>query len=261
IDRVFIALHGAEGEDGHIQAWLKMAGIPFTGSPMAASALCMDKVFTKTICTHAGVTCLPNVVFHDVIDSASVGFGYPRCIKPLREGSSFGVVRVDGQQDWARLCAEAMRYGDQWMVEPWVDGREFTVGIIQDQALPVIEVVITDGGFYDFEHKYNKGAVSYEVPCNLPKKEQLTLQKLSLDAYVATGCCGWARADFMQDHDGRIWFIEINTVPGLTRKSLVPRAAAAVGLSFAEMVLTILADTLPRSSCRLFEGAEQYMLN
>ncbi len=240
-DRVFIALHGDDGEGGLVQAWLTSQGITYTGSGMAASSLCMDKTKTKAVCAMFGVPCLPQVAAS--AGPKHVDFPLPWCLKPNREGSSLGVVRINAVSEWTDAYAQAGAFSGEGLIEPWIEGREFTVGLLFGQALPVVEIAVADG-FYDYQHKYASSAVRYEVPCVLDVAEQERLQHWAKQAFEVLGCRGWARADFIQDAQGQCWFLEMNTVPGMTPKSLVPQAAAALGMDFKTLVGLILADTL-----------------
>lgn len=240
-DRVFIALHGDDGEGGLVQAWLTALGIPFTGSDMAASSVCMDKTMTKAVCAMHGIPCLPQVPITTALPELS--FPYPVCVKPNREGSSLGVVRVDSDAALPDAIAAARTYGHDCYIEPWVSGREMTVGLLLGQALPVIEIVVEDG-FYDYQHKYKSNKVRYEVPCQLAEAQQQQLQAWAVKAFDVLGCRGWARADFIADAQGQFWCLEMNTVPGMTPKSLVPQAAQAVGIDFNTLVGLILTETL-----------------
>nr|WP_266100815.1 D-alanine--D-alanine ligase [Marinobacter nauticus] len=244
-DRVFIALHGRGGEDGTLQAILGQAGIPYTGSEVLASALAMDKLRTKYVFEGCG---LPTPAFRAM---TSVGeakdivtaLGSPLSVKPAHEGSSIGIRKVSSAAELAEAYEAAARLDDLVLVEQWIEGPEFTVSLLQDKALPAIGLS-TDHAFYDYEAKYLADDTRYRIPCGLAPDDELRLQHLALDAFRVLGCRTWGRVDIMQDRAGEFWLLEVNTVPGMTDHSLVPMAAKAAGISFEELVVRILRDTL-----------------
>lgn len=242
-DRAFIALHGRGGEDGTAQAILQQAGMPYTGSGVMASALAMDKLRTKYVFAGAG---LPTPAFRlmSSVDQAGTIFealGAPLGVKPAREGSSIGVFKVQNARELAEAFDKAAVHDPMVLVERWIDGPEFTVSILGDRAMPAIGLS-TDHVFYDFEAKYESDDTLYRIPCGLDANGEETLQQLSLAAFRELDCHGWGRVDLMQDADGAFWLLEINTVPGMTDHSLVPMAARAEGVGFAELVVRILQD-------------------
>lgn len=248
-DRVFIALHGRGGEDGSLQAILGQAHIPYTGSDVMSSALAMDKLRSKYV--FAGAS-LPTPAFRlmTVVTQAAEIFaalGAPLSVKPVREGSSIGVRRVETAADLADAFTEAVAHDPLVLVEKWIDGAEFTVAVLGQQALPAIGLS-TDHLFYDYNAKYLANDTRYQVPCGLPQAEEQQLQALSLAAFQLLGCRSWGRVDIMRDEGGHFWLLEVNTVPGMTDHSLVPMAARAAGISFSELVVRILADTLEESN-------------
>ncbi|KPP98280.1 D-alanine--D-alanine ligase [Marinobacter sp. HL-58] len=244
-DRVFIALHGRGGEDGTIQAILSQAGIPYTGSELLASALAMDKLRTKYVFKGCG---LPTPKFRamgsvDEADSILQELTLPLSVKPSREGSSIGIRKVASRQELVEAYEQAAVLDPLVLVEEWVEGPEFTVSLLQDQALPAIGLS-TDHVFYDYDAKYLADDTRYQIPCGLDPDSELKLQHLALEAFRVLGCRTWGRVDIMQDRKGDFWLLEVNTVPGMTDHSLVPMSARAAGISFEELVVRILKDTL-----------------
>ncbi|MDX1552892.1 MAG: D-alanine--D-alanine ligase [Marinobacter sp.] len=244
-DRVFIALHGRGGEDGTIQAILSQAGIPYTGSELLASALAMDKLRTKYVFEGCG---LPTPKFRamgsvDEADTILQALTLPLSVKPSREGSSIGIRKVASRQELVDAYEQAAVLDPLVLVEEWVEGPEFTVSLLQDQPLPAIGLS-TDHVFYDYDAKYLADDTRYQIPCGLEPDSELELQHLALEAFRVLGCRTWGRVDIMQDWSGDFWLLEVNTVPGMTDHSLVPMAAKAAGISFEELVVRILTDTL-----------------
>jgi len=251
-ERVFIALHGRYGEDGTIQGALELLGIPYTGSGPMASALAMDKIMTKRIWLEAGLPTPRYAVLDANTELRRVpdDLGLPLIVKPPHEGSTLGIVKVMGYSDMKQAYAQAARYDSKVLAEQFVAGRELTVGLLGDgdaaRALPVIEIV-APGGNYDYEHKYFSDDTRYLCPADLPEALAREVQDISERAYRALGCEGWGRADLMLDAQGRPWLLEMNTSPGMTGHSLVPMAAKAAGMSYAELCLAILAG----ASCKV----------
>ncbi|BES72676.1 D-alanine--D-alanine ligase [Marinobacter nanhaiticus D15-8W] len=244
-DRAFIALHGRGGEDGTIQAILSEADIPYTGSEVLASALAMDKLRTKYVFEGRG---LPTPKFRtmaaaDDADEILAAMRTPLSVKPSREGSSIGIRKVNTRDELVEAYQVASQHDPIVLVEEWIEGPEFTVSLLQGHALPAIGLS-TDHVFYDYDAKYLSNDTKYRVPCGLAPDDELRLQELALEAFRAVGCRTWGRVDIMQDANGEFWLLEVNTVPGMTDHSLVPMAARAAGLSFEELVVRILADTL-----------------
>lgn len=245
-DRAFIVLHGRGGEDGTIQGLLELMNIPYTGSGVLASALGMDKERTKLVWLGAG---LPTPQYRRLkvgMDFMQVAndLGLPLMIKPSHEGSSIGMCKVMQADELPRAFANAAVYDSEVIAETWIGGgHEYTVVILDGEALPVIRMK-TDRDFYDFEAKYEANDTQYLCPCGLPAEKEKELQKLALEAFALVGASGWGRIDAMMDEQGRFWLLEVNTVPGMTDHSLVPMAAKAAGLSFTDLVLAILAQTL-----------------
>jgi len=248
-DRAFIALHGRGGEDGVIQGFLDTIGMPYTGSGVLGSALGMDKLRTKQIWQSAGI---PTPAFSVLTDAAAVTaarntLGYPVIIKPAHEGSSIGVSKVDSPDGLLAAWEQAAQFDDCILAEQWIHGVEYTAGILQGTALPLIRLE-TPNLFYDFAAKYQADTTRYLIPCGLGEVREAQLQSLSLAAFRAVGASGWGRVDFMLDAAGQPWFIEVNTVPGLTDHSLVPMAAKAAGTDFTALVCRILETSLDVSA-------------
>ncbi|WP_425055607.1 D-alanine--D-alanine ligase [Pseudomonas abyssi] len=244
-DRVFIALHGRGGEDGSLQGLLESLRIPYTGSGVMASAIGMDKLRTKQIWQSLGLPTPAYAMLRDGGQCAEIveRLGTPLIIKPLHEGSSIGMAKADSLQQLQDAWQGAQSYDSEALVEQWIQGAEFTVAVLDGQALPPIRLR-TPHTFYDYEAKYQANDTQYLCPCGLPTEQEEQLRALSLRAFEAVGCKGWGRVDVMQDEQGNFYLLEVNTVPGMTDHSLVPMAAKATGLSFGDLVLAILAGTL-----------------
>ncbi|MGN7835035.1 D-alanine--D-alanine ligase [Acinetobacter sp. 22323] len=246
-DRAFIVLHGRGGEDGQIQGALEWLNIPYTGTGVQGSAIGMDKVKTKQVWQGSE---LPTASYRIVTKDSNAeeivaALGLPLIIKPVHEGSSIGMSKVEKIEDFATAIAKATEHDAIVMAEKWITGREFTIVLLNGQALPVIRLQPPeDVAFYDYEAKYNRNDVQYGIPCGLSETEEKELQALALRAFQAVGASGWGRIDAMQDQDGKFWLLEVNTVPGMTSHSLVPKAAAAVGYSFEALCVAILEQTL-----------------
>ena len=246
-DRVFIVLHGRGGEDGVIQGALEALGLPYTGSGVLASALSMDKLRCKQLFLGAG---LPTPEF-ELLDARSDWqgvvdrLGLPLFVKPALEGSSIGISKVVATEDLEAAWREAARYDRTVLVERFCSGAEYTVAVLGDTALPAIRLE-TPHEFYDYDAKYLADDTRYHCPCGLPAEVEARLLRLSERAFAAVGGAGWGRVDLMLDGDGQPHLLEVNTVPGMTDHSLVPMAARAAGIEFDELVVRILAATLPR---------------
>jgi D-alanine-D-alanine ligase len=242
-DRVFIALHGRGGEDGSLQGMLECLQIPYTGSGVMASALGMDKLRTKQVWQSIGLPTPAYAVLRDAAECAGVveQLGTPLIIKPIHEGSSIGMAKVHSLEELQAAWEQARKYDDVALVEQWVTGAEFTVGILDRQVLPAIRLS-TPNTFYDYQAKYLASDTQYQCPCGLSEEREAELADLCLRAFDAVGCRGWGRVDVMQDTDGSFYLLEVNTAPGMTDHSLVPMAAAAAGLNFTDLVLAILAS-------------------
>lgn len=246
-DRAFIVLHGRGGEDGQIQGALEWMNIPYTGTGVQGSAIGMDKVKTKQIWQGSALATAPYcIISADTnLEQVIADLGLPLMIKPVHEGSSVGMSKVERAEDLFAAVAKASQHDALVMAEKWITGAEFTISILNGQALPVIRLQPpADVAFYDYDAKYLRNDVQYGVPSGLSAEDEAELQALSLRAFQAVGASGWGRIDAMQDHDGKFWLLEVNTVPGMTSHSLVPKAAGAVGYSFESLCLEILEQTL-----------------
>jgi D-alanine-D-alanine ligase len=243
--RVFIALHGRGGEDGVMQGLLDVMGLPYTGSGVLGSALAMDKLRTKQVWESAGIPTPAFVILHDEADLETIQntLDYPVIVKPAREGSSIGISRVDSDAQLKTAWQLALRYDADVLAEQWIEGEEYTAGLLAEEVLPLIRLE-TPNTFYDYAAKYEADTTRYLIPCGLDEDRETRLQGQSLAAFNATGASGWGRVDFMLDAGGQPWFIEVNTVPGLTDHSLVPMAAKAAGMDFTRLVCRILETTL-----------------
>lgn len=247
-DRVFNALHGRGGEDGTIQGLLETMSLPYTGSGVMASALTMDKLRTKQIWLASG---LPTPVYcilasEDDCRQAQQTLGLPFIVKPVLEGSSIGMSKVEKAEQIIPAWRKAAECGGQVMAEEWIEGREYTAAILGDRVLPMIELK-TPHQFYDYDAKYTASDTQYLCPCDLQAEDERMLGDLVRQAFVAVGARDWGRVDFMIDNEGQAWLIEVNTVPGMTSHSLVPMAAAAAGIDFNQLVMRILAQTVSGS--------------
>lgn len=242
-DRVFIALHGRGGEDGSLQGLLESLRLPYTGSGVLASALGMDKLRTKLVWQSLSLSTPRYEVLRDKSDCRAIfaQLGAPLIVKPVHEGSSIGMSKANSLVELEQAWDDAQQYDDQSLVEQWITGAEFTVGILDGRALPAIRLS-TPHTFYDYNAKYLANDTQYQCPCGLPADKERELAELCLAAFHAVGCKGWGRVDVMQDQAGKFYLLEVNTVPGMTDHSLVPMAAAAAGLSFTDLVLAILAS-------------------
>ena len=244
VDIAFIALHGRLGEDGTIQGLLEVMGIPYTGSGVMASALSMNKVMSKKVFAFHEIP-TPEFQYGDVaalkakkIDECCK-LGFPMVVKPGEEGSTIGITIVRKKNELAGAVKKASAFGDTLLFERFIRGQEVTVGVLDGRPLPIIEIAPREG-FYDYHAKYTKGFTEYILPARLKKRNYARIQELGVKAYQALGCEGAARVDFMVDEEERPYCLEVNTVPGMTETSLIPKAAKAVGIDFNELVETML---------------------
>lgn len=270
-DRVFNILHGRGGEDGVIQGALELLDIPYTGSGVAASALSMDKRRSKWIWQQIGLPTLPFITLPLIIENtnqpletvlknlgskAIATLGLPLCIKPIAEGSSNGVTKIESLEEFIQAYNTALKYNSLVMAEPWIDGPEYTVCILNNRALPIIRIE-TPAGFYDYQAKYFKNDTQYFCPCGLGEREEQAVQELALRTFASLGCSGWGRVDMVRDKAGKFWILEVNTAPGMTAHSLMPKAAKAAGMGIPELVWEILSQTLlplPSAELRSLES-------
>jgi D-alanine-D-alanine ligase len=243
ISRVFIALHGRGGEDGSLQGALNLMNMPYTGSGVLASALAMDKWRCKLVWSAVGLP-VPDyeIVTPDSTFAAiEARLGLPLFVKPANEGSSIGISKVKTAGGLAGAYALAAQYDTCVIAERFLAGGEFTVGIIGDQALPVIRIE-PQTEFYDFEAKYSRDDTKYRIPSGLGAARDAEIQAMAVRAFQALGGRGWGRIDVMLDAEGHAWCLEANTSPGMTDHSLVPMAARAAGMAFEELVVKLLAE-------------------
>ncbi|HVT34404.1 MAG TPA: D-alanine--D-alanine ligase [Nevskiaceae bacterium] len=249
IDRVFNVMHGTGGEDGSLQACLELQNIPYTGSGVLASALAMDKLLTKRIWKAEGLPTPEWLVLHDAQEALRAGekLGYPYFVKPAAEGSSVGIGKVK----FATSAVSAFRRAqgdydgiDRTVVaEKFVDGPEYTCAILDGEALPIIRIE-PDGEFYDYNAKYISDNTRYHCPAGLDAPQEAQIAALCLRAFQLIGAHGWGRVDFMLDPQQQPWLLEVNLVPGMTSHSLVPMAAKARGLGYADLCWALLETTL-----------------
>ncbi len=245
----FIALHGLGGEDGTVQGLLEIMNIPYTGSGVSASAVCMDKGLTRVLLQAAGVAVPPGEIVHSTtVPSLLPGkLGWPVVVKPCTEGSSIGVSIVRGPTGWKKALRTAFRHGGHAVVEKYIPGREVAIGILGQQTFPAVEVIVP-GGFYNFNAKYGKAGTRYLCPAPLTPRLQRLLKAQSLQVYNALGCCGAARVDFRIHPNGRPYVLELNTIPGMTERSLLPMAAAQQGMTYDDLVEGMLQAALQKHS-------------
>ena len=241
-DRIFIALHGPVGEDGTIQGALEILGIPYTGSGVLASALAMDKLRCKQLWQGIG---MPTAAFQLLRENCNwreilQSLGGKVMVKPAGEGSSIGMRIAETEQELQTAWQLASQYDSNVIAEQWLSGSEFSVGILDGQALPPIRLE-TDNEFYDYEAKYQSNDTRYICPCGLDEERESELKQLALDAFNSLGCRGWGRVDVMMDEHQKFQLLEVNTIPGMTDHSLVPMAAKVAGINFDQLVLRILA--------------------
>ncbi|MDH3280077.1 MAG: D-alanine--D-alanine ligase [Gammaproteobacteria bacterium] len=245
VDRVFIALHGRWGEDGVIQGALEVVGIPYTGSGVLGSALAMDKLRSKKLWMAAGIPTPEFVETRDehVLETIREAIGFPVFVKPNREGSSLGVTRVETEADLKDAWSHARALDDELFAERCIDGAELTIGILADDTLPAIRLE-TPRTFYDYHAKYVADDTRYHCPSGLDPELEAQLKVQARRAFQVLGCEGWGRVDLMLDQKRVPYFLEVNTVPGMTDHSLVPMAARAAGIDFQELVQRILEASL-----------------
>lgn len=243
-DRVFNLLHGRGGEDGALQGALRLYGVPVTGSGVLASALSMDKLQSKRIWRACDLPTPEWWTAHsrDDADSILSALEPPFFVKPAREGSSIGMTRVQNGDGLADAIGKALAFDDTVLVERMIEGTEYTAAVLQERALPLIRLE-TPREFYDYEAKYESGDTHYHCPCGLDAESESQLAELCLTAFSVLGATGWGRVDLMVDGDGQPWLLEVNTTPGMTDHSLMPMAAAAVGIDFEELVWRILTTS------------------
>jgi len=245
-EAVFLALHGTYGEDGTVQSELEQLGLPYTGCGVAASLFAFDKVVTKRRCLNAGVPTARFEVFNSAAAAWPAGWNPPVVLKPTRQGSSVGLQFVDSASDFPGALAESLRHGGEVVMEERIVGRETTVGILDGQALPVVEVRPKSGA-YDYANKYTAGCTDYFCPAGFDAATTARIQSAALGAFHAVGGRDYARVDVMVRADGQPVVLEVNTLPGMTETSLLPKAAAAAGLDFQALCQRMLDLALRRA--------------
>ena len=240
-DRAFIALHGRHGEDGTIQGALEVMHIPYTGSGVLASALAMDKFRTKLMWQAAGLPVPEYALLNADSDFAEIEeqLGLPLFVKPAREGSSIGITKVKARGELKAAYEEAAKHDPLVIAEKGVMGGEYTVGIVGDEALPIIKIEPATE-WYDYEAKYNRDDTRYLCPCGLPEAKEMEIRKGALEAFRILGGRGWGRVDFLMDEAGNHYYLEVNTAPGMTDHSLVPMGARVAGLEYPALVRRVL---------------------
>ena len=243
-DVAFIALHGTFGEDGQVQRILEERGVPYTGSDPTASALAFDKSAAKAAFVSAGIPTPAHAVVERDLTLMSA-LSLPLVVKPARQGSSVGISIVRDRAELQQACARAWRYDERLIVEQFIRGRELTVGILGDKALPIIEIS-TGHDFFDYQAKYTPGEAQEIVPAPLDRLTAARVQELSLRAHDCLGCRDFSRVDVMVDAEGGLYVLEVNTIPGLTANSLFPKAARAAGLGMHDVCWRMVEMALGR---------------
>jgi D-alanine-D-alanine ligase len=250
VDRVFNLIHGPGGEDGAIQGALQLLNIPITGAGLLGSALSMDKVHSNWVWEQQGIKTPPFTLVRDqqevtpvLCEDLIAQWGLPLFVKPAGLGSSIGITKVENADELPAAIDLAHSYSKSVIVEPEVKGKEYFAGIVGDLVLPLIRIS-TPNKFYDYAAKYESDETQYFCPCGLSEEVESAMQALSLEAFQALDCSGWGRIDFILDNQGTPWFLEANTTPGMTSHSLVPQAAAKVGINFDQLVWRILESSL-----------------
>lgn len=256
VARVVNMIHGRGGEDGKLQGALGYLGIPFTGSDVAGSALCMDKVRSKYIFQSMNIPTAPFEVLErsagkSALEESSLSdmlraLGGTVMVKPALEGSSIGMSKVSNTADFSKALDLAFEHDEQVLIEQFITGKEYTVSVLLEEPLPSISMN-TPRVFYDYEAKYHSDTTEYHCPSGLPFLEEKLLGKITMQAFYALQASGWGRVDFMRDEQGNFYVLEVNTVPGMTEKSLVPMAAKQAGLSFQDLCLRILQTSFASS--------------
>ncbi len=238
-DKAFIVLHGRGGEDGYIQSLLNKRKIPFTGSGVEASNLCMNKANTKDVWLKHELPLSPSIVATQGKPIDPIDFPLPWAVKPTLEGSSIGITKVKNKNEMDIALEFAWQYNDEALIEHWIEGDEYTVAILGNEALPSIKI-ISDHDFYDYDSKYFSNKTEYLCPSDLSDQQEKNIRTIAMKAFNLTGASDWGRVDFILDKDKNPYLLEINTVPGMTSHSLVPMAAKAAGMNFEQLVLKIL---------------------
>jgi D-alanine-D-alanine ligase len=246
-NRAFIALHGRGGEDGVIQGTLETMDIPYTGTGVLGSALGMNKVCSKQIWDAMGLRVIPgeSIKSSEILTQMQANhlltrLGMKVMVKPSAEGSSLGMNQATTVEQLLNALEKAAKYGGETIIEQWIDGPEYTVSLLNGKTLPIVQIK-SAREFYDYEAKYSEAGTEYFCPTDLTKEQEAKLKDISQKAFNAIHCHGWGRVDFIQNKaTGEFYLLEVNTIPGMTTTSLVPKAAKAAGISFSELVVEIL---------------------
>ncbi len=241
VEAAFVALHGRYGEDGCVQGLLEVMGIPFTGSGVAASAICMDKHLSKKLFEYHGIPTPKFSVYRREKGDKPAALRYPLVVKPCREGSTIGIGIVSKDTELDPAIENAARYGGPVILEEYIEGKEITAGILNDKPLPLVEIIPKEG-FYDFRTKTTSGMAEYVVPAKLSPSVTKNIKAIALQVHQATGCCYVSRVDFRVDPAGQPYVLEVNTIPGMTETSLLPQAAREAGIGYDELVEMILSS-------------------
>jgi len=253
IECAFLALHGRFGEDGAIQGMLELMRIPYTGSGVLASSLAMHKIMSKKffLCEKIPTPCFEVFQREEIMKDLpkKTSFPLPVVVKPAREGSTIGISIVRKDEELGPALKKAGEYDEEILVEEFMKGKEITVGILEDIPLPIIEIV-PKSGFYDYHSKYTKGETQYILPARIPREKYLYAQEISLKAFQTLACSGVARVDLMTDENENPFVIDVNTMPGMTETSLLPKAASYAGIPFGDLVERILL----RASLKIESG-------
>lgn len=247
IEIAYIALHGKYGEDGCIQGLLELMGISYTGCRVAASALTMNKALTKSVLKDAGLPVIDSVIIKAGTVNGKpidIPLKYPVMVKPINEGSSIGMSKVDKSEDLKEALQTAFKYADEVMVEQYVKGKSLTVGVVEvegePKVTPILELRPTKSEWYDLEAKYTEGGTEFILPAELPDDVTRAIQETTREAHLSAGCRGISRIDFVTDGDNNFYILEINTIPGMTPLSDLPAQAKAMGISYESLVECIL---------------------
>ena len=244
---VFLALHGTYGEDGQVQSELDRLGIPYTGSGAEASRIGFDKLLTRKHCEALGVKMPKAMLIDKEMDQLPEGWRLPVILKPLREGSSVGLQVVEREEDFFNAVHEVLKYGSQALMEDKISGRELTASILNGEALPLVELR-PKSGIYDYKSKYTSGATEYICPAKISDILTMKVQEAALKTFYAVGARDYARVDMILDREGQCWVLEINTLPGMSTTSLLPKAAAAAGLNYEDLCSKMVELALKHST-------------
>ncbi len=231
IEAVFIALHGTFGEDGGAQARLEKPGIPYVGAGVEASRIAFDKLLSETVLREAGIPVPESEVLHR---GGERTLPLPVAVKPPREGSSVGCHLVFEEAQWDAALSEVLTHDDEALVQRFIPGREFTVGVVSGDVMPIVEILAVHG-WYDYTAKYEADTTRYVVPAELDAGKAAEMQTMALDTFEALDCRGFGRIDFRMTPEGELFVLELNTIPGFTSHSLLPKAAAAAGIDFPSL--------------------------